>query len=377
MGRSVDHIVWGMVLPKSLCLHRLSTMLYTHDIPKTNANRYRYADDITLAALGSSFERVENLLTNYIETSRLKLSIGKTVISAFHLRNRDAKCKLAISAHGELIKFEASPTYLRVCLDRSFTFKLTWLSSARESTLEMLSCSMLALLAGRCEIVCISPCFTHICASPCLCSCWILLSYLRKKYTHISSGRCAQRVYANCIRLHKSSRNILPTSAIWYGTAWHPLPRPLVPHCTKIRWLTSSFTWLYSQEANAYASQVLLSTGQCNTTSDRFRFSNWWSLQLVFGPNDLDTDQSRWVNLIDEPTVRPPGWYLPWSPWVCLNWLLSGSGRFTTPTPVWCRAIQTAGHIIYQCTLSNPPNGLQSLRNIDQQTVEYLAHQNW
>ena len=99
--------------------------VYTHDIPKTNANRYTYADDITLAALGSSFERVENLLTNYIETSRLKLSIGKTVRSAFHFRNRDAKCKLARSAHGELIKFEASPTYLRVCLDRNFTFKLT------------------------------------------------------------------------------------------------------------------------------------------------------------------------------------------------------------------------------------------------------------
>ena len=42
--------------------------VYTHDIPQTNVNRYMYADDIALVALGSSFEQVENLVTNNMQT---------------------------------------------------------------------------------------------------------------------------------------------------------------------------------------------------------------------------------------------------------------------------------------------------------------------
>ena len=89
-----------------------------------------YTDGIALVALVSSFEQVENLLTNnvqtmmnYLETWCPKLSIGKSVSSVFHFQDHDAKGKLAIFAQGELIKFEASPTYLGVCRDRSFTFK--------------------------------------------------------------------------------------------------------------------------------------------------------------------------------------------------------------------------------------------------------------
>ena len=62
-------------------------------------------------------------LSAYLQTWRLKLSHTKTVTSAFHLNNREAKRELKIFNNGKLLPYCPTPTYLGVKLDRSLTFR--------------------------------------------------------------------------------------------------------------------------------------------------------------------------------------------------------------------------------------------------------------
>ena len=62
-------------------------------------------------------------LLAYIQTWRLKLSYTKTVTAAFHLNNREAKCELKVYNNDRLLPFCPTPTYVRVKLDRSLTYR--------------------------------------------------------------------------------------------------------------------------------------------------------------------------------------------------------------------------------------------------------------
>ena len=62
-------------------------------------------------------------ILTYLQTWRLQLSHTKTVTTAFHLNNREAKRELNIYNNGKRLPFCAVPTYLGVKLDRSLTFR--------------------------------------------------------------------------------------------------------------------------------------------------------------------------------------------------------------------------------------------------------------
>ena len=62
-------------------------------------------------------------LSAYLQTWRLKLSHTKTVTTAFHVNNREAKRELKIFNNGELLPYCPIPTYFGVKLDRSLTFR--------------------------------------------------------------------------------------------------------------------------------------------------------------------------------------------------------------------------------------------------------------
>ena len=59
----------------------------------------------------------------YLQTWRLKLSHTKTVTTAFHLNNREAKRELKVYNNGRLLPFCPTPTYLGVKVDRLLTFR--------------------------------------------------------------------------------------------------------------------------------------------------------------------------------------------------------------------------------------------------------------
>ena len=61
-------------------------------------------------------------ISTYLQTWRLQLSHTKTVTTAFHLNNREAKRELNVYNNGKRLPFCPVPTYLGVKLDRSLTF---------------------------------------------------------------------------------------------------------------------------------------------------------------------------------------------------------------------------------------------------------------
>ena len=62
-------------------------------------------------------------LSEYLQTWRLKLSHTKTATAAFYLHNREAKRELKVCNIGTTLPFCPVPTYLRVKLDRSLTYR--------------------------------------------------------------------------------------------------------------------------------------------------------------------------------------------------------------------------------------------------------------
>ena len=64
-----------------------------------------------------------SLVCNYLKKWKLKISIDKTVSSVFHIKNHLAKLPLKVCMdQGTTLKFEPTPKYLGVRLDRSLTF---------------------------------------------------------------------------------------------------------------------------------------------------------------------------------------------------------------------------------------------------------------
>ena len=104
--------------------------LYTHDIPPTSNNKYIYADYIALKTSHKGFPEIERGLSQYTDTIRtyftnwrLKLNTTKTVSSVFHLANRKADYELNVSTCDEKLRFESTPKYLGVTLDRTLSYK--------------------------------------------------------------------------------------------------------------------------------------------------------------------------------------------------------------------------------------------------------------
>ena len=94
------------------------------------SRRYAYANDLALLYFSDDWKDLEGVLSQdmttistYLQTWRLQLSHTKTVMTAFHLNNREAKRALNVYNNGKRLSFCSVPTYLGVKLDRSLTFR--------------------------------------------------------------------------------------------------------------------------------------------------------------------------------------------------------------------------------------------------------------
>ena len=104
--------------------------IYTYDLPSMISRKFAYVDDLALLHSFGNWKDLEGSLSQdmftlsaYLQTWRLKLSHTKTMTTAFHLNNREAKRKLKVYNNGKLLPFCPTPTYLRVKLDRLLTFR--------------------------------------------------------------------------------------------------------------------------------------------------------------------------------------------------------------------------------------------------------------
>ena len=89
-----------------------------------------YADDLCVTAQYHTFQEVEQKieeslgeLTHYYRSNSLRANPDKTQVTAFHLRNREAKRSLQVSWNGVDLENTDTPKYLGVTLDRTLSYK--------------------------------------------------------------------------------------------------------------------------------------------------------------------------------------------------------------------------------------------------------------
>ena len=118
-------------LPQGSVLSPTLFNIYTNDQPILDGTRsFIYADDLCVTAQYPTFQEVEQQieealgeLTHYYRSNSLRANPDKTQVTAFHLRNREAKRSLQVSWNGMDLENTDTPKYLGVTLDRTLSYK--------------------------------------------------------------------------------------------------------------------------------------------------------------------------------------------------------------------------------------------------------------
>ena len=105
--------------------------IYTNDQPVSQGTRsFIYADDLGIAAQNRDIDAMETTLTSaldnltsYYSNNQLKANPAKTLVTLFHLSNREAGRQLSLTWNGTSLDHCQHPVYLGDTLDRTLSFK--------------------------------------------------------------------------------------------------------------------------------------------------------------------------------------------------------------------------------------------------------------
>ena len=146
--------------------------VYISDLPPTESLKFGFADDWTLATQSKTCSHLESTLSRdighlneYFDYWKLRLNTKKTVVTCFHLDNKQAARKLKVTQAGEVLAHAVAPKYLGETLDRSLTYR-KHTENVRDKVKSR--CNIISKLAGTDWGV---PALVYSVAAYCVCQC--------------------------------------------------------------------------------------------------------------------------------------------------------------------------------------------------------------
>ena len=353
-------------VPQGSVLAPLLFNIYTADLPHTRSKKYIYADDIALMISDKSIVPIEHSLSedldtmsSYFDNWRLKLNLGKTVCSSFHLAHRLADYQLKVRCNGNIVPCESHQTYLGITLDRTLTYKnhldrLSQKVSARNNLLRRLSgqtwgASLNILQTSAVRLV-YAP--AEYCAPT-----WSHSTHTKKIDIALNS---TMRIVSGCLR--STPVDYLPVVS---GIVPPDIRRSshTLKICAKAK--ANQTHLLHEITRNSDINpNLLLNTRksfhpQCTQLHNTPTADTPTSGQRLHGTLDGKANSTRLQKYISTPNKHPPGHDLNRHCWVRLNRLRTGHGRFghmmqkmglREDAACSCgEAKQTAEHVINFC----------------------------
>ena len=380
-------------VPQGSVLAPLLFNVYIHDLPDTISKKYGYADDLAILKSSKSWDTIESALSQdmgtldtYLHQWRLKLSVGKTVSSAFHLNNKEAKRELNVTINSKRLNYQACPTYLGVKLDRTLTYR-QHLTSLRDKVTAR--CALIRHLAGTSWGASVKTLRTSTLALVYAPAEYCAPVWSRSRHTSLvdTSLNDAMRTVTGCLR---------PTP-----TEQLPVLAGIPPPDIRRKATTLAIT-LKSEEKEHLLHETVARARSQHGESRRLKSRMPFSQQVVELTETMQPDQivKDWIakewkaqwhkttsplkRFIQDPTATIPGCNLPRSAWSKLNRLRSGVGRFNANLYRWGLAEspacdcgseeQSADHVITDCPLYGSPSGIPGLTEMDEATTEWLLH---
>ena len=369
-------------VPQGSVLAPILFNIYVSDMPKGDCKQYSYADDSALGYDDHSFEVIEaslekdaNMLATYFNRWHLKLSLPKTVTSVFHLANRCAKRELNVYLNGSRLKFDPSPKYLGITLDRSLTFHEHAKATADKTQGRV---SLLRKLAGTGW----GADFTTLRTSA-LALAFSTAEYASPVWSHSSHVYKVNTVLNDAMRLVSGTLTATPISNL-------PILSGIPPANLRRNAQTAKLAHKRNGDDSLIPAPVAL---EDQRLARRHFATQTAELLLDRPPSSLSTwtaelwaeqwmsSNTRLQDFIPVPSTTPSGCHLTRKAWVNLNRIRTGVARTqyflqkigADPSPnCACGEIQTLDHIIEDCPIFKSPHGAPGIVELDNETISWL-----